>query len=203
MDDRESTTANNPYSEEQRKWLAGLREHYHTVTKGICMAAIKAVHEAPTESCEGRIGRRHAIAERHLKLIAENRGAGNTIRANKDYQSFAEWSGKYDELQPVPISQFSAGKWSCQKHDQRFAGVDAERIDFSDPENLFKAVYRVVLRQNHLMSARWNAHFKGTETDEGQQRFKETAFPTPVTDEVAEKATSEWGTVAHAVMWKS
>ena len=52
------------------------------------------------------------------------------------------------------------------------------------------------------MLARWNAHFTGTETEEGWKRFKETAFHTPVSDEVAEKAENEWMNVAHGVMEK-
>lgn len=52
-------------------------------------------------------------------------------------------------------------------HDERFAGIDAERIDPSDPENLLKAVYRVVLRQSHVVLARWNAYYTGTGTKAG------------------------------------
>ena len=193
----------NLYNAAQRKWLTDLRKFYCTVTNGICMATIGAGHEAPTEPCEGPIGRRHAIAERHLKLIAEDMGGGYIIRANKEHPTFEDWSAKCDELQPVPISQFSAGKWSCQRHDERFKGIDGQQIDLSEPENLFKAVYRVVLRQNHLTLARWYAHSVATESDEGWQRFKETAFSTPASDDVAEKAVKEWSNVAHAVMGKS
>ena len=193
----------NLYNEEQRKWLTDLREHYRTVTNGICMAAIGAGHDTPTERCQGPIGRRHAIAERHLKLIAEDAGGGNMIRANKEYQTFEEWSARHDELQPVPISQFTAEKWSCQRHDERFEGIDRQHIDLSEPENLFKVVYRVVLRQNHLTLARWHAHSVATETDEGWQQFKETAFSTSASDEAAEKTVNEWRNVAQAVMEKS
>ena len=203
MGDQESTMGKNPYNEGQRRWLDDLESRYRDiVTKGICIATIRADHESPTESCEGPIGRRHAIAERHLKLIAERTDGGKKIRANKEYQTFTEWSEQYDELQPVPISQFSAGRWSCQRHDEIFAGIDAQHIDLSEPENLFKAVYRVVLRQNHLMLARWNANFMETQTEEGWEWFKETAFSTPVSDEKAASAWEEWRDVAHAVMGK-
>ena len=30
----------NPYSAEQTQWLTELREHYRTVTNGVCMATI-------------------------------------------------------------------------------------------------------------------------------------------------------------------
>ena len=189
----------NPYSAEQSKWLDELRKSYRSLTNGVCMATIRAGDESPTDPCEGPIGYRHAIAKRHLKLIAD---IENRIRANTEIGSFTVWPEQYDELQRVPISRFSAGKWSCQKHDQRFAGIDAQRIDLSDPENLFKAIYRVVLRQNHLMAARWNAHFTGTETKEGWKRFKETAFKTVVSDDEAANAENQWRHVAHAVMGK-
>lgn len=189
----------NPYSAEQSEWLNDLREHYRTVISGVCMAAIRAGDESRMNSCGGPVGHRHAIAKRHLKLIAD---IENRIRANRESETFAVWLEQYDGLTLVPISRFSAGKWSCQKHDQRFAGIDAERIDLSDPENLFKAVYRVVLRQNHLILARWNAHIAATESEEGWQRFKETAFKTAVSDIEAVNAENDWWNVAQAVMGK-
>ena len=134
-----------------------------------------------------------------MRLIADSE---NQIRANRETGTFANWSEQYDDLQLLPISRFSAGRWSCQRHDQRFAGIDAEKIDLSEPENLFKAVYRGVIRQNHLMLARWNAHCVGTHTEEGWKRFKETAFETEVNDEQAGNAQSEWRDVVHAVMGK-
>lgn len=189
----------NPYTEEQRKWLSGLQEHYRLVTNGTCMAGIRVGGEASSDPCEGSIGYRHAIARRHLKLIAD---AANKIRANKEIGSFEAWSEQYDDLQPVPISRFSAGKWSCQKHDERFPRIDAERIDLSNSENLFKVVYRVVLRQSHLFLARWNAHFMGTATEEGWKLFKKTAFQSPMSDDEAVKFETEWRNEAHAVVWK-
>ena len=189
----------NPYSAEQSKWLNDLREHYRSITNGICMANFGAADEGSTDKCEGPIGHRHAIAKRHLQFIAD---ADNRIRANKETGSFAIWPEQYDGLQRVPTSRFTAGRWSCQKHDQRFAGIDAQRIDLSEPENLFKAVYRVVLRHNHLTLARWNAHFRGTETQDGWKLFKETAFETSVNDDEAASAQNEWGNVAHALMLK-
>lgn len=185
----------NPYTMEQSQWLSEWRGHYRSVTNGLCMARMGG----STDPCEGPIGRRHAIAKRHLQLIA---ATDNRIRANKVNESFAIWSDQYEELQRVPISRFSAGRWSCQKHDQRFAGIDAERIDLSEPENLFKAVYRVVLRKNHLSVARWNAHCIATESEEGWNRFKETAFERTVSDDEAANAENKWRTEAHAVMWK-
>ncbi len=203
MGDEESTTGKNPYNDEQRKWLDGLKKTYdRIVAKGICMATIRAHDEAPAEPCEGKIGRRHAIARRHLKLIAERTDRDPKIRANREYKTFMESSRELEALQLVPVSEFSAGRWACQRHDEIFAGIDAQHIDLSEPENLFKAVYRVVLRQNHLMLARWNANFMGTQTEEGWKRFKETAFSTPVSDEKATSAWEEWRDVAHAVMGK-
>ena len=187
----------NPYNEEQRQYLRDRQEHYRQVMNGICMATVG--DDSPADACEGQIGYRHAISERHLRLIAD---AENKIRANKEIGSFAVWSEQYEELQRVPISRFSAGKWACQKHDARFPGIDGARINLSEPENLFKAVYRVVLRQNHLTLARRIAHCTGIETEKGWRLFKETAFEKPVSDEVAEKAEREWQNEAHAMMWK-
>ena len=198
--DQDQRTMKNPYSAEQSNWLDGLRHDYRSVIKGMCMATLRLDDESPTDTCEGPIGNRHAIAKRHLQLIADSE---NRIRANRETGTFAVWPEQYDDLQHVPISQFGAGRWSCQKHDQRFAGIDAQCIDLSEPENLFKAVYRVVLRQNHLTLARWNAHYKGTETEEGWKRFKETAFKMAVSEEDATNAENEWRDVANAVMRKT
>lgn len=99
---------------------------------------------------------------------------------------------KYEGLGRVAISRFSAGKWSCQKHDEMFRGIDAKRIDLTDPENLFKAVYRVVLRQTHINTARWTAFCEGTETQDGWEFFKETAFDEPVSEEQAETSADNW-----------
>lgn len=203
MGDEESTTGENPYNDEQRKWLDGLKKTYdRIVAKGICMATIGTHDEAPTEPCEGKIGRRHAIARRHLKLIAERTDGGTKIRANKEYKTFMESSRELEDFQLVPVSEFSAGRWACQRHDEIFAEIDAQRIDLSEPENLFKAVYRVVVSQTHLTTARWEAIFMGTQTEEGWERFKETAFSTPVSDEKAASDWEEWRDVAHAVMGK-
>ena len=187
----------NLYNEEQRAWLNDLRERYRQVMNGICMA--QGGGESPAEACKGPIGKRHAISRSHLRLIAEDE---NKIRANKEIGSFEAWSKQHEELQGVPVNQFSAGKWACQRHDAMFTGIDAKRIDLSEPENLFKAVCRVVLRQNHLMLARWNAHCMETTTEEGWRRFKQTAFDKPVGDEVAAEAEREWGKQARAVMGK-
>ena len=187
----------NPYNEEQRKWLLDRQEHYRQVMNGLCMAM--AGGDSPAEACEGEIGYRHAISKRHLRLIAD---AEKKIRANKEIGSFEVWPEQYEELERVPISRFSAGKWACQRHDARFPGIDAKQIDLSNPENLFKAVYRVVLRHNHLTLARWNAHCTGTETEEGWRLFKELAFEKPVSEEVAVEAEREWRNEAHAVMEK-
>ena len=203
MGDEESETGKNPYNDEQRIWLDGMKKTYdRIVAKGICMATIRTRDEAPTEPCEGKVGRRHAIARRHLKLIAERTDGGTEIRANKEYKTFMESSREPEALQLVPVSEFSAGRWACQRHDERFKGVDAQQIDLSEPENLFKAVYRVVLRHNHLILARWYAHSIATETDEGWQRFKETAFSTLASCEVVKKAENEWKDVTNAVMGK-
>ena len=158
----------NPYNEEQRAWLTKLKEVYRQIMNDTCMAQVG--DDSPAEACEGQIGYRHAISERHLRLIAD---AEKKIRANKEIGQFEVWSEQYEELQSVPVSRFSAGKWACQKHDARFPGIDAEQIDLSNPENLFKAVYRVVLHQNHLMLARRIALCTGIETEAGWKLFKE------------------------------
>ncbi len=122
----------NPYSAQQISWLNELQNHYRSVTNGVCMATIRSSEEGVAGSCEGPIGYRHAIAKRHLSLIAN---AESQIRANKDIETFASWPEQYEDLQLLPISRFSAGRWSCQHHDDRFGGVDAEQIDLTKPEN--------------------------------------------------------------------
>ena len=67
-----------------------------------------------------------------------------------------------------------------------------KQIDLSGPENLFKAVYHVVLRQNFLSLSRWQAHWKDTQTKEDWKRFKETAFIHCVNDEEAEEVETMW-----------
>ena len=195
---------NRPYSEKRHNFLEDLKSHYDPWVKtGVCMATIRMCNEEPADACEGSIGHRHAIAERHLRLIAPaTEGNNREIRANKEIRSFEKWSEQYDALQRVPISQFSAGKWSCQKHDERFESIDAERIDLSKPENLFKAVYRVVLRQNHLSAARWSAHWAAAQTEERWEAFKETAFCEPTSEGGAIEAEKKWKNEAHALMWK-
>ena len=188
---------NNPYTVEQRKYSKRLEEHYQQIACGLCMATVTRSGETRAANCDGPFGNRHAISRSHLRLIADG---DSKIRANKEYRSFTVWSEQHDALQPVAISQFSAGKWSCQRHDDRFGGIDAKQIDLSNPENLFKAVFRVVLRQSHLMYARWHAHIKSTKTDEGWERFKETAFHAPVSEETALEAAGEWEDEFRAVM---
>ena len=179
----------NPYSKEQRKWLSELENYYRVATSGKCMVANRTGNGFPVDPCEGPIGLRHAIARRHLQLIADNM---SRIRANKEFRTFTVWPERYDDLQPIPISQFSTSKFACQKHDQWFQGIDAEQIDLAEPENLFKVVYRVVLHQCHLMSARWIAHHTATKTEEGWKKFKETAFNAAATDNEAVRAETEW-----------
>ena len=178
-----------PYSADQFAWLKSLEERYRSVQKGICMPSISPPGTDPLGKCAGRIGFRHAISETHLRLIASE---DNKIRANKEIPGFGDWVEKYEGLKPLGISRFSAGKWSCQRHDEMFRGLDAKQIDLSDSENLFKAVYRVPLRQAHLSMARWEAHLHGTETQEGWERFKETGFDEPVSDEQAEESARNW-----------
>lgn len=170
------------------------------MANGVCLAAsIRYSEESVTEPCEGPIGYRHAIAKRHLKLIAD---ANGEIRANKDIETSAIWPEQYDELQPLHISRFSAGRWSCQRHDERFGGIDAEQIDLSDPECLFKAVHRVVLRQCHLKTARWSAYCAATQSTDSWETFKATAFESPVDDEEAIVAERKWQEETHALLWK-
>ena len=188
-----------PYTSDQQAWLDQLHKHYERVSGGVCMATIRYKGGSPVDPCKGRIGNRHAIARRHLRLMADPNGQ---IRANREIASFEKWPDKYDRLQSVPISRFSAGKWSCQRHDERFAGIDSAQVDLSDPENLFKAIYRVVLRHNHLSMARWTAAHAETRTDEGWGFFKATAFENPVTEEEARGAFNQWGRCAQALMSK-
>ena len=190
----------NIYSPEQCEFLDELQQQYRAVADGVCMARFGYSAAGSTDDCKGPIGRRHAIAKRHLQLIADTK---SQIRANKEGDSFADWADQYNDLQLVPISRFAAGKWSCQRHDERFAGIDAQRVDLSKPENLFKAVYRVVLRQSHLMLARWNAVYKGIQSEAGWERFKETAFYEPVNDSVADNAVNDWKNEVLAIVGKA
>jgi len=163
------------------------------------MAKIRYRGKAVADACKGKIGNRHAIARRHLRVIADD---NNEIRANREFASFEKWPEKYPRLQCVPITKFSAGKWSCQKHDERFAGIDSAQVNLSDPENLFKAIYRAVLRHNYLSTARWTAAYAATRTEEGWEFFKASAFENPVTEEEARNAFNHWGRCAQALMGK-
>ena len=189
-----------PYTPAEQAWVDQLQQHYDNVSGGVCMAAIRYSGTAPADPCEGKIGDRHAIARRHLRLVANTE---DRIWANKEIASFEKWPEKYPVLQSVPITQFSAGKWSCQKHDERFAGIDSAQIDLSDSENLFKAIYRAVLRHNHLSMARWTAVHELTRTEEGWRFFKATAFDNPVTEEEATNALNHWGRCAQSLMSKT
>ena len=189
----------NPYSTKQLELLGHLREHYRSVINGTCMAAIGYGDESPRDPCEGPIGNRHAIARRHLKLIG---GCDGMVRANKEIGTFDMWPEQYEDLKLVSIRQFSAGKWSCQNHDERFGAIDAKEIDLSEPESLFKAIYRVVVRHNHLVMARWSAFCEVVQSEESLKVFKETAFKRPVSDLEFTKFEDEWRNVAHAVMEK-
>ena len=191
---------NKPYTQEEQAWLDQLQQQYSRIYGGVCMATIRYEGSASATPCEGEIGNRHAIAKRHLKLIADS---GNKIRANREIASFEKWLEKYDGLQSVPISRFSAGRWSCQKHDERFAGIDAAKIDLAKPENLFKAIYRAVLRHNHLSTARWTAVYKATSTDEGWEQFREMAFESPVGEDEAAKVRNQWRNRAGSLMSKT
>lgn len=188
------------YSSEQYKFLDELREEYHRISKGVCMAAIKFPSDKTESGCGGPIGSRHSISKNHLKILSDCDGK---IRANKEIGEFGSWIENYHALQRVPINQFSAGKWSCQRHDERFAEIDRLCIDLSKQENLFKIVYRVVLRHSHLSLARWNAIYEATKSEEGWQHFKNVAFDQPVSDVVAEESLKEWRNVAHALMGKT
>ena len=169
------------------------------VVSGACMASIAYRGEAAADPCEGKIGNRHAIAKNHLRLII---GTGDRIRANRAIASFDKFAERYPRLQRVPINQFSAGKWACQKHDERFAGIDQPRIDLANPENLFKAVYRAAARHTHLAMARWMAVHNAMKTAKGRKTLRDTAFANPVTRETANRALRDWRTFAVALMSK-
>ena len=191
---------NHEYEKEYYLWMESLRNEYRRVTNGFCMFGSSNHEDIQTSDCSGEIGQRHAISRRHLRIIADNK---NMIRAIKEIGAFDNCLEQYESMQLVPISQFSAGKWLCQKHDQMFAGLDTELIDLSNPENLFKAVYRVVLRQNLLSFARWQAHWVNTQSEEDWTRFKESAFIGHVSDEEASKAVNEWCSVARTIYSKA
>ena len=179
----------NTYNARQLAYLKSLESPYRSIASGICVPSISPLNTYPLVRCRGPIGFRHAISETHLRLIANNE---NKIRANKEIPGFGEWLERYEGLQRVSISRFTAGKWSCQKHDEMFQGIDQKRIDLSNSENLFKAVYRVVLRQTHVNTGRWNAYLQGTQSPDDWERFKETAFDKPVTDEQAQRSVDNW-----------
>lgn len=193
------STMNKPYTQDEQAWLDQLQQQYNRISGGLCMSTIRYEGSAPATPCQGEIGNRHAIAKRHLRLIADSE---NKIRANREVASFEKWLEKYDGLQSVPISRFSAGRWSCQKHDERFAGIDAATIDLANPENLFKAIYRAVLRHNHLSMARWTAVFEATNTEEGRKQFREMAFESPVGEDEAAKVRNQWRNRAGSLMSK-
>lgn len=63
---------NNPYSEEQFKWLEDFKNYYRLIANGTCMETINARGKNLVEACEGSMGFRHAISKRHLKLMADS-----------------------------------------------------------------------------------------------------------------------------------
>ena len=75
-------------------------------------------------------------------------------------------------------------------------------MDLANPENLFKAIYRAVLRHNHLSMARWMAAYEATRSEEGWRFFKTNAFEKPVTEEEAGVAFDRWGRCARLLMEK-
>lgn len=186
-----------PHTSQEQALNERLLERYMDVANGACMASIAYKGQAPADPCDGIVGNRHAISKSHLRLIAD---AEDRIRANKAIASFDKFAERYERLQRVPISQFSAGNWACQKHDERFAGIDAPGIDLANPENLFKAVYRAAARHNHLTMARWMAVDNAMTTAEGRKIFRETAFANPVTREIANGILRDWRTFATALM---
>ena len=143
-----------------------LTDSYRNFVNGYCTPGNYSYDVNQPRECEGPIGRRHAISKIHLNLIADSE---SKVRANRDYISFHESVDQYESMLRVPIRQFSAGKWACQKHDQMFTGLDVTRIDLSDQEMLFKAVYRVVLRQNLLHRSRYCAIFENIQSEENWQ----------------------------------
>ena len=187
------------YDEDQRDWLKRLQDRYRVVADGICMAALESNGTINEKDCRGSLGFRHAISRRHLRLIADG---DNMILANKEYGSFDAWSDRDEALQRVPVSRFSAGKWSCQKHDERFGGIDAQRVELGNAENLFKAVYRVVLRQCHLSLARWHAFCAETKSGKDWDLFRRTAFESPASEEAARTAAKEWRSEFQALIGK-
>ena len=176
-----------------------LLNRFKDVANGACMASFTYKGEALADPCDGIVGDRHAIAKNHLRLIAD---ANDRVRANKAIATFDKYAVRYERLQRVPIKQFSAGRWACQKHDERFAGIDASRIDLANPENLFKAVYRAAARHNHLAIARWMAVDDAMKTVDGTKIFRETAFASPVCEEEVIQVLHNWRTFATALMSK-
>ena len=99
----------NPYNEEQRAWLNERKEVYRQIMNGTCMTQVGG--DSPAEDCEGRIGYRHAISERHLRLIADAEGK---IRANKEIGQFEVWA-EQDKAQ----RWMKERGWSSPMHPDR------------------------------------------------------------------------------------
>ena len=103
---------NKPCTLEEQAWIDQLQKHYDRVSGGVCMAAIRYGDDTPVDPCKGKIGNRHAIARRHLRLIADSK---DQIRANREIASFEKWPEKYDRLQSVPITRFQRGEMVVPK----------------------------------------------------------------------------------------
>ena len=188
-----------PHTREEQALNEQLLGQYKKVAAGACVASFKYGAGASADPCKGKVGNRHVIAKNHLRLIAEKE---DCVRANKDIASFDKFAEQYDRLQLVPIRQFGAGKWACQRHDERFSGIDTLSIDLTNPENRFKAVYRAVARHTHLAMARWMAMDEGMKMVEGRRIFRDTAFANPVSDEVAEQFLHDWRAFSTALIGK-
>ena len=159
-------------------------------------ATIDCDHES---NCEGKVGRRHSISRRHLKLIADKDGSENHIYAIRERRTFFEHTERDAPLPLVSIKEFSAGKWACQKHDKIFENLDEELVDLSIPENLYKYVGRVVFRHNLLMQQRWIPIWEKAQEEHCWKQLKENLFFRSVSDEVASETLTEWRNTAAAV----
>ena len=203
MSIEKSLAMNQLNNENKFAFEKNFKKRYNMIERGYCMLSNSALNFDQESDCEGEIGNRHAISRRHLKLIANDDVSKNHIIATKEKRTFFEHAQHGDILQRTSINEFSSGRWACQVHDNYFKNLDAELIDLSDSENLFKAVCRVVFRHNLLMHLRWIPIWNYCQTESGWNQLKENIFNQPVSDEHANEVLKEWSNVAAAIHSKA
>ena len=95
-------------------------------------------------TCEQTPIQAHAIPRTVLRLIAD--ADNEVVSTNAVPPTHIPTYFTIPNLKNCNINQFSISKWACQKHDEMFANIDSQNIDFSNPYHIFLLIYRTTLR---------------------------------------------------------